>query len=172
MLKDTLRVIGQMYQEGVISDYAIGGAVGATFYLEPISTVDVDVFVILPTVSNTQILSLSSIYDYLLARGSQMKAEYIVVEDWPVQFLPATTKLEMEALNAAIDTHVEQVKTRVMSAEHLAVICLQTGRLKDYDRIVQFWDHKVLNEKKLEDVLARHGLKQKWIAFKRKYLSD
>jgi hypothetical protein len=44
-LKRTLAVINEMQADGVIGRYALGGAVGATFYLEPVRTVDVDVFV-------------------------------------------------------------------------------------------------------------------------------
>jgi len=32
--------------DGIIERYAIGGAVGATFYIEPAATQDVDVFVV------------------------------------------------------------------------------------------------------------------------------
>ena len=38
-----------MESDGVIERYAIGGAVGATFHLEPVSTLDVDIFVALRT---------------------------------------------------------------------------------------------------------------------------
>lgn len=34
-----------MVSDGVIREYAIGGAIGATFYLEPVATMAVDVFV-------------------------------------------------------------------------------------------------------------------------------
>ncbi len=34
-----------MQADGIIGAYAIGGAVGATFYLEPVATLDLDVFV-------------------------------------------------------------------------------------------------------------------------------
>ena len=44
-MKATLEVINQMQVDGVIDNYAIGGAVGATFYLEPVSTLGIDVFV-------------------------------------------------------------------------------------------------------------------------------
>jgi len=47
-VKETLEAINNMQADGVIRQYAIGGAVGATFYLEPAATVDLDVFVILP----------------------------------------------------------------------------------------------------------------------------
>jgi hypothetical protein len=42
-------VINQMETDGVIGRYAIGGAVGAIFWIEPITTKDVDVFVTLAT---------------------------------------------------------------------------------------------------------------------------
>ena len=41
---EVIRVVNQMVADGVIERYAIGGAVGATFYLEPVSTLDVDIF--------------------------------------------------------------------------------------------------------------------------------
>ena len=41
-------VINQMEAEGVIGRYAIGGAIGSIFWLEPITTKDVDVFVDYP----------------------------------------------------------------------------------------------------------------------------
>jgi len=44
-IKNTIAAINQMQLDGVIERYAIGGAVGATFYLEPVATLDVDVFI-------------------------------------------------------------------------------------------------------------------------------
>jgi hypothetical protein len=44
-MKAALEVINQMQADSVIGNYAIGGAVGATFYLEPVAALDIDVFV-------------------------------------------------------------------------------------------------------------------------------
>lgn len=44
-MKRTLEMINRLRADGVIGKYAIGGAVGATFYLEPSATLDVDIFV-------------------------------------------------------------------------------------------------------------------------------
>ena len=44
-LSKTLAVINEMHVAGVIGRCGIAGAIGATFYLEPVATVDVDVFV-------------------------------------------------------------------------------------------------------------------------------
>ena len=48
-MKNTLEMLNRMQADGIIGSYAIGGAVGATHYVEPAATVDVDVFVALPT---------------------------------------------------------------------------------------------------------------------------
>jgi len=45
IVKATLQVINEMQAAGVIGRYAIGGAVGATFYLEPAATLDIVIFV-------------------------------------------------------------------------------------------------------------------------------
>ena len=43
-IKEVIAVVNQMQADGVIERYAVGGAVGATFYLEPVATLDVDIF--------------------------------------------------------------------------------------------------------------------------------
>ena len=37
-MKQTLAIVEQLYATGVIGPYAVGGAVGAAFYLEPVAT--------------------------------------------------------------------------------------------------------------------------------------
>ena len=43
-MKETFAVINQMVVDGAIEDYAVAGAIGAMFYVEPFSTEDLDVF--------------------------------------------------------------------------------------------------------------------------------
>lgn len=117
-MKETER-INRMQTDGVIGKYAIGEAVGATFYLEPSATLDVDIFVTLPTAAAGSLVSLAPIYDYLQAQGCGVEGEYIVIGGWPVQFLPPVDALDREALAEAVATEVEGVRTWVMSAEHL-----------------------------------------------------
>ena len=47
-MEGTLKVLNDLEREGIISRYAIGGAMGATFYVEPLLTFDLDIFLILP----------------------------------------------------------------------------------------------------------------------------
>jgi hypothetical protein len=169
-VKATLEAINQMQADGVIGKYAIGGAVGATFYLEPAATLDVDVFVMVPAASSGTLLSLAPIYEYLKARGGFEEGEHIVVEGWPVQFLPPSDDLELEALAEAVPTTVEGVGTWVVTAEHLAAIALRTGRPKDHLRILQLLEQNVVDRKKLQIIIERHNLTRKAEQFESRFL--
>jgi hypothetical protein len=98
------------------------------------------------------LVSLSPIYEYLKSHGGREQDEYMVVEDWLVQFLVPSNALQEEGVNQAISTNVEGVPTRVMSAEHLVAIALETGRAKDHTRILQFVEQGAVDRKKLKDV--------------------
>jgi len=169
-MKATLEVINRMQSDGVIGRYAIGGAVGATLYLEPVATLDIDVFVSLTSSSGAALLTLSPIYDYLTSRGHKIDKEHLVIEGWPVQFLPPADPLEEEALQQAVEVEVEGTPTRVITAEHLAAIALKTGRAKDFARLLQFVESGVLDAGKLDAILERHGLQEKWAEFGAKFL--
>lgn len=172
-MKTTLEAINQMQSDGVIERYAIGGAVGATFYLEPAATLDVDVFVVLPTATapESSLLSLAPLYDHLKIRGCLVKDEHIVIGGWPVQFLVPSNALEQEAVAQSVSTTIESVPTWVMPAEHLVAIALCTGRSKDHFRILQFIEQDAVDRNKVQAVLERHGLTAKWQQFERKYLA-
>jgi hypothetical protein len=105
-VKATIESINQMQADGIIGNYAIGGAVGATFYLEPAATLDVDIFVTPPTAPGGLLLSHGPIYDYLKARGGTVEDEPMVIGGWPVQFLPASDELELEGLAEAVPTTI------------------------------------------------------------------
>jgi hypothetical protein len=172
VMKKTLETINQLQADGVIGQYAIGGAVGATFYLEPAATLDVDIFVVLPVQAGSSILSLGSIYEYLTARGCKIQGEHVLIGTWPVQFLPPADKLENEALLEAREVKAEGVSTWVMTAEHLAAIALKTGRPKDFNRILQFLEQDALDKDRFEQIVTKHELTAKWQQFREKYLNE
>jgi hypothetical protein len=171
-LEKIFTVIKQMEADGVIGRYAIGGAVGSIFWLEPITTKDVDVFVMLPTTPGGLLLTLGPIYEYLMARGYMPNEQFVVIEGWAVEFLPPGTPLVEEALEQAVERDVNGVGTRVFTAEHLAAICLQVGRAKDHDRLMRFIEAGVLDAEVFEAILIRHGLTDKWAAFQTSYLES
>lgn len=171
-IRDVIIAINQMEVDGVINRYAIGGAVGATFYLEPMATLDVDVFVAFRPEPGQMIASPKPIFDYLVSRGWSMKGEYVMIADWPVQFLPPTGPLVEEALAQAGEADVDGVPARVFSAEHLAAIALQTGRAKDKARLLQFIEEGALDPGRFQDMVRRHDLVDAWTKFERQFLAD
>lgn len=87
LVKATLEIINQMQADGVISHYAIGGGVGAAYYLEPAATPDIDIFVILPFAPGAPQNNVGPLHDYLSPRGCTVKGEHVVIESWPVRSL-------------------------------------------------------------------------------------
>ncbi len=171
-IKEVIRTVHRMETAGVIGLWAIGGAVGATFYLEPFSTLDVDVFVTLRPAEGSLLLSLDPLLDHLKAEGWDMDGEYIVIGGWPVQFLPPTGPLVEEALEEAAVFDVDGFPARVFRAEHLAAIALQTGRAKDKSRLLQFIESGRLDAARFQSILARHALGDAWQRFARQFLDD
>lgn len=159
-MKRTIEVLNELERDGIVSRYAIGGAMAAMFYVEAVTTYDLDVFVVIS--GSSPILSLAPIYDRLRGMGYSPEAECIVIEGTPVQFLPAYNKLIDEALDQANELMYEDIPTRVMKVEHLIAICLQTGRAKDRERVLLFRGQGKINSSELDLILDRHGLKEKW----------
>jgi hypothetical protein len=127
LMEKTLQVLNDLVRDEVLSRCVIGGAMGATFYAEPVLTFDLDIFVTLPQTHST-FLTLEPLYDALRSRGYTEAGECVNIEGIPVQFLPAHNDLLVEALIEACEVFYEQTTTRVVRAEHLVAIALQTGR--------------------------------------------
>jgi hypothetical protein len=169
-MKETFAVINQMVADGVIEDYAVAGAIGAMFYVEPFSTEDLDVFVLMP--QDRAVLEIPGL-DYLKALGyTEWRKEGIVIEGWPVQFMPIANSLEREAYLNAQEKDVEGTSVRVVLPEHLVAIMLKVGRLKDLARAEMFLTQKEVDIDALEDILQRHGLMDRWNQFRSGLAND
>lgn len=170
-MKNTFAVLNQMVKDAAIENYAVAGAVGAIFYVEPFSTQDIDVLVTIPDPDGKVVAELPG-WKYLNAHGyTEIRGEGIVVEDWPVQFLPVSNPLEHEAYLNAQDLDLDGTTVRVVQAEHLVAMMLRVGRLKDLARIQMFLSQDAINSEVLEDILQRHSLDGKWNEFRNRFLS-
>jgi hypothetical protein len=129
-VKRTLQILNELEDEGVFSRYAIAGAMAATFYAEPLLTFDLDVVIALPP-SRSQLVTPEPVYEALRRRGYVEEKECVLIEGVLVRFLPACNSLLEEALGQARDVEYEEVRSRVLRAEHLIAICLQTDREKE-----------------------------------------
>ena len=160
-MERTLQILNELEQRGVLSRYAIGGAMGATFYVEPILTFDLDIIVLLPETQGV-LLTRTPLYGALRARGYAEEGECVVIEGVPVQFLPAYNPLLEEALREARDMPYQDSATRVLRVEYLLAICVQTGRAKDRERIRLIREQATVDHEYLADILRRHRLEGRW----------
>jgi hypothetical protein len=177
-MKQTLEVINAMESDGVIGRYAMSGAVAAYNYIEPTVTADLDILISFNETSarpKSGLITLAPIFAYLKAKGYQEhRKEGLIIQGWPVQFLPVASDLDAEALAQAQQVEIQineaegSVWTRILRAEHLVAICLRTGRPKDLIRITQFLEEDAVDLSALSEVLRRHDLKEAWQAFCRR----
>ena len=170
-MERTLAVINQMQADGVIGQYAIGGAIAAFFYIEPATTYDIDIFITLEPGPGGLII-LTPIYDYLKEKGYSEEGETVMIEGWAVQFLPAFAALLQEAMKNAATIEYKGINIRILKAEYLMAISLQTGRGKDFARLVQFVEFEVADRGYLKDILDRHHLDGKWQTFENRFLKN
>ena len=167
-----------MEADGVIGRYAISGAVAAYNYIEPSVTEDLDILVAFGQATDqpkSGLITLAPIFAYLEAHGhAEHRKEGVVIEGWPVQFLPVASDLDAEALARAEDLEVRtddnegSVWTRVLRPEHLVAICLKVGRPNDLVRIAQFLEEEAVDLTALCDTLRRHDLMEKWKSYCRR----
>jgi hypothetical protein len=164
-----IQVVNQLRAEGFISQYAVGGAIGALFYIEPTQTQDIDIFVHLNPAPGSILISLSPILARLKDLGYTLwEEDKVIVEGWPIQFLPANKKIEIEAIEQAVEQPLaDGVNAFVPPPEYLMAIAIELGRPKDMIRLQQFYAEGVYEPTKLDALLKNHGLTQKW----QKYLA-
>ena len=168
-MKNTLKVINELKEKGLIRDYAIGGAIGVLKWVEPFFTRDLDIFVILPEEpEGKKLITLSPIYEYLKKRGYIWKEHWIIVEDIPVDIFPVD-ELEKRAEEEAKETEYEGVKTKVITPEYLIALFLRAGRDKDIRKIQMLWEQTKIDEKKLREILNKYGLTENFAKFRERY---
>jgi hypothetical protein len=171
-LDRTIAVLNDMEHVRVITRYAIGGAVAAFFYIEPGTTYDLDIFIAWePPGGASGIVTFGPIYAYLRGRGYDFHRDAMVVEGWPVQFLPPGTDLVKQALDASVCVEIKGVKTRVFTQEYLMAICLETGRPKDLARLVQFVEEDTHDTDAFLKIVDSARLRERWERFKSRFLS-
>lgn len=145
-----------MVSEGVIADYAIGGAMAAIFYVEPFTTYDIDLFY--KPKSHAFDADIPEIFRALQKRGFTMEGAHLLCKGFPVQFL-AGAGLTAEAIENASKTTFQGVPTKVFRAEHIIAIAAQVGRDKDRSRIAQMLEQAEIDREYLRGVLQRYDLK-------------
>jgi hypothetical protein len=160
-------LLNEMVGQGIIADYAVFGAVAQMRYTEAVMTLDADVLVAVAEPDKLDVLS--PIYAFCRDRGYLPEGEAIRVGDWPVQFIPAFSKLTREAIRDAETADLDGIPLRVIRADYLAVIALSVGRAKDFARVLALREAGAVTDKEIADLAMRHNLTSEWNLFKGRF---
>jgi len=127
MEEKVIKRLNRLKEAGVIVDYAIGGAHAVAYYLEPVKTLDLDVFILVE--SDRDFYGFRT---YIRKSGFKMSGTHVVMEGIPVHFLPGSMDPFInEAIKKAKRIKVKSISTKVLSVEYLIVALLKSFRLKD-----------------------------------------
>ena len=167
-MEETIKILNELQEKKLLRKYAIGGGIATIFYVEPVLTYDLDIFFI-PPKEKKELITLSPIYDFLKRKGYRIDKEHIVIEGIPVQFIPVYNKLIKEAVKNAIEYRYKKTNTKIIRAEYLIAIMLQTFRAKDKERIIKLLDEAKIKIKYLKEILQNYSLNEKFERFMRFY---
>ncbi len=160
-------LLNEMVGQGIIADYAVFGAVAQMRYTEAVVTLDADILVAVAEPDKLDVLG--PIYAFCRERGYLPEGEAIRVGDWPVQFIPAFSKLTREAIRDAETGDLDGIPLRVIRADYLAVIALSVGRAKDFARVLALREAGAVTDKEISDLAMRHNLTSEWNLFKERF---
>lgn len=158
-----ITAVERMKRDGVIAEYAIGGAMALVFWTEPVPTFDLDVFVLL-TGETTLLVSLDPICRWAAANGYRADGEHILIEGIPVQFIPSHNPLADEAIAEAATLEHEGAPVRVMRPEHLIALYLEPSArtAKRLQRVAVLLEEAAVDTDRLDRILRRYNLERPW----------
>ncbi|MFL6500224.1 MAG: hypothetical protein ACJ8LL_05850 [Candidatus Udaeobacter sp.] len=154
-LGDVLRAANELVSAGLIKDYALGGALAAIYYTEPITTYDADIIFVAS--DKTLSAGIPAIYSHLQSKGWRIEREHLLIGDFPVQFLAASGLTE-EAVREGRPVQFEDVPAKVFRPEYIIAIAASVGRHKDFARIEQMLEQVKIDKALLDDILGRYNL--------------
>ena len=171
-MRKAIEVVANLAEQGVIKAYAVTGAVATLAYVDPVLTQDLDILVGVDDFDKRQsgLVLLTPIDSALAAMGyTERTGAGLIVEGWPVEFLPVASDLDAEALREAIEVEFKAAsppfKARVLRPEHIVAKAVEVGRLKDLARVEAFLDQKSVDLAALSRVIERFALADAWRAF-------
>lgn len=159
-----------MTEAGVITNYALFGAMAQMRYTEPVATLDADVLVDVPPPEKLDVLT--PLYRFCSERGFEAEGEGVRVGAWPVQFIPAFTEFTRDAMEQADKADFEDISLRVVQVTYLAVIALSVGRAKIWARILALLESGSVTQHGISALAARYDLSEAWRNFEKRLLRD
>lgn len=156
-LRSVFGELAELERAGVISGWAVVGAVAALFHAEVTRTYDLDVAVLLPP-SSGKLLLLTPLYDRLRERGFEAEGEHVRIHGVPVQFLSGDPPLWQEAIAEARRFDYDGIEVSVAAAEHLIAMALEAPSARRRERAALLLESGAVDREKLRTIIARYHL--------------
>jgi DNA-binding Lrp family transcriptional regulator len=151
MEEKVIKRLNRLKEMGVIKDYAIGGAHAVAYYLEPVKTLDLDIFILIESEQD-----FYDLHSYLKKSGFKLKGAHVVIDNTPVHLLPGSMHpLINKAVRKAKRIRVKGIPTKVVSVEYLIALSLFSFRLKDKMVIPDLLG--LADEEELEAIIDRYS---------------
>lgn len=164
-MEEVIQVLNHMQADGVIAKYAIGGGIAAVYYLEPYETDDIDVFLSPVVATQSGLVSLEPVYNYLEKLGYLPVKEGVEIEDWMVQFVPVFASVQEQAVAQSRRVTYGKTHTYIFTPEHLAAELLRSGRRKDHVRVIDLIESGQMDMSAFRRIIRQHGLAERWKDF-------
>jgi hypothetical protein len=156
---DILRLLERLKDEGIVADYAIGGAMAANFWDEAVATQDLDVVVVFPA-PVSPLDPLRPIFDRLPVTTYPRRGGHIEIAGVPVQFLPAWSPLAARAVREAHEGPYDPDDAaapplRVITPTHLTAMWQADGGAltpRRRERIARFREAGLVDETLLKEL--------------------
>lgn len=162
-LECALRLANGAVERGLVGGYAIAGAFAFIYYGEPFETKDLDLMMKL-SLTEGGLVDVAPVYRHFVEGGAIAEGQFLRLSRILVDIVPAADALDEEGLREAIVARVGRQTARILTAEHAVAIAVRTGRPRDHMKIARLQESApgAVNQDKLRDVLARHGLLEAW----------
>lgn len=128
---NAIQILLCLKRKMALNDFVVIGAVAATAYLEPMTTEDLDMIVLVETDKD-----YIEVFRRVQKVADRTEGMHLVLSGVPVQMFPTTTKpLYRDTLENARTFNIDGINVKVASPEHLVVLALEANRYKDKVRI-------------------------------------
>jgi predicted nucleotidyltransferase len=146
---EAFKVLNGLKRRKVIRDYVVIGAVGATNYMEPVFTEDIDVVVLVDTDEEYR-----RTFAAIAQQTEAQDGMHQVLGGVPVQLFPSTIMpLYRDTLEGALQVRFGNLRVKFASAEHLILLYLLAFRERDHLRVRSLLLN--IDEGRLQELLDR-----------------
>ncbi len=157
--REVIRTIEMMRDDGVISEYAVGGAIAFITWDQPVATGDVDVLVLIAE-EVSALDPLRTIFNWLTAHDIRLDGQYALIAGVAVQFLIAWNSLVVEGIREAATVPYEGAALRVLRPAYLVAIWRNDPAANTFlrrERSIRLIEAGVVTNEEIDTLIKRHG---------------